>query len=352
MRGGKFNVLMDSAWGSSGKGKVASFLAKRYRVTDASTCNMPNAGHTVQVGDERTVYKVLPAASHFGAFSWLGPGSVIDPQRLKEEVNFGKTGPVQVHERAGVLRPEHSAYERNALHSIASTMQGSGACLAEKIMRAGPLWGVTEGGPNECGKTWGYPSHEFRQEYRMAVQEGMMLHEVAQGWGLSLDHGSHYPQCTSRNCGVGRALDDMAVPAGLLGDVYLVVRSYPIRVGNTSTGSSGGWMADQKETSWENIERQTGLIGLAQKELTTVTKRVRRVATFSWSLLQDAVQSNGATRIVFTFPEYLDQAAFKVREWNWLPQIVKDFVLAMEQKTGVPVWGISTGPEVDDMVIR
>jgi adenylosuccinate synthase len=132
---GKFNVIIDSAWGSSGKGKVASWLAKEHGVTDASSCNMPNAGHTVQVGTERTVYKVLPAASHFGAHSWLGPGTIFDPERFDIEMRYFKIGPITVHPRAGVLKPEHAQVEREMLNSISSTMQGSGAALCDKIMR-------------------------------------------------------------------------------------------------------------------------------------------------------------------------------------------------------------------------
>ncbi len=342
MQAGKFNVLLDSAWGSSGKGKVASWLAKYYGVTDASSCNMPNAGHTVQVGDERTVYKVLPSASHFGARSWIGPGAVINEAQLAKEIAFGKTGPVYIHERAGVLQEKHAAQERAQLSKISSTMQGSGACMTEKLMRQGDLWGTGDRG--------GFYGDVFRHQYREAVKYGVVIHEIAQGWGLSIDHGTHYPHCTSRNCGVGRALDDMAIPPGLVGDVLLVVRTYPIRVGNTADGYSGGWMPDQEELSWDEIEKRTGLSGLAAKELTTVTKRVRRVASFSKQLLLDCVRCNGATGMVVTFAEYLDKRALGVRNANALPDAVYQFVADIECLTSVPVIAVSTGPDVDDMV--
>lgn len=334
----KFNVLLDTSWGSSGKGKVASTLALQYSVTDASTCNMPNAGHTVEVNGERTVYKVLPAASHFGAVSWLGPGSVIDPQRLGTEDAFGKTSAIFIHDRAGTLRPEHAERERNELSIISSTMQGSGACLAEKVMRKGKLW---EGIDGVAGAN-------FRRAYLAAVKEGVALHEIAQGWGLSLDHGTHYPHCTSRNCGVGRAMDDMAIPPQLVGDVYGVVRTFPIRVGNTADGYSGGWLPDQREVTWEEIERNTGLTGLAEKERTTVTKRVRRVATFSHSLLTDCIKHNGVTKLWVTFAEYLDAKAYKVRHWDYLPTAVREFVTEIEDYNNIEVVGVSTGPDTYD----
>jgi adenylosuccinate synthase len=342
---GKFNVVMDSAWGSSGKGKVASWLAKTFDVTDASSSNMPNAGHTVveKEGGTPYVYKVLPAASHFGATSWMSPGAIIDENRLGHEVAFGRTGPVYVHERAGLLQEHHAEQERLQLSVISSTMQGSGACLSEKIMRRGELWGTKERG--------GFFGNIFRQLYRKACHAGIALHESSQGWGLSLDHGSHYPHCTSRNCGVARAMDDMAVPPQDVGDVYLVVRSFPIRVGNTSDGHSGGWMSDQEETSWEAIEARTGLVGLAKKELTTVTKRIRRVATFSYQMLRDAATYNGVTKIVLTFPEYLDAGAFNERKWHYLPSVVRDWIDNVEDATNLPVVAVSTGPACDQVAV-
>ncbi len=339
---GKMNVLLDSAWGSSGKGKVASFLARRYGITDASSCNMPNAGHTVEDKGERTVYKVLPSASHFGATSWIGPGAVISEEQLDREIRFNKCGKVYIHERAGVLQEKHAEQERATLSKISSTMQGSGACLTEKLMRQGKLWGDVRGG---------FPGQSFRDEYREAVRGGMALHEIAQGWGLSIDHGTHYPHCTSRNCGVGRAIDDMAVPHTLVGDVYLVVRTYPIRVGNTSDGHSGGWLDDQVELTWDEIERRTGLTGLAARELTTVTKRVRRVASFSHQLLADCAAANGATRLFVTFAEYLDKAAYKVTKWENLPIVVREFCADIEGTANCPVMGVSTGPDVDDVAL-
>lgn len=336
------NVLLDSAWGSSGKGKIASFLAKHFHVTDASSCNMPNAGHTVEVAGERTVYKVLPSASHFGATSWIGPGAVIDSEQLAREIAFGKTGSVYVHERAGLLQDQHRRLEQETLSKISSTMQGSGACMTEKLMRQAKLWGDAFGG---------FYGHSFRDLYREAVRDGMALHEIAQGWGLSIDHGTHYPYCTSRNCGVGRAVDDMAVPPSMVGDIYLVVRTFPIRVGNTVDGFSGDFLDDQKETTWEAIEQETGLTGLAKKELTTVTKRVRRVATFSPSLLSDCAASNGATKMFVTFPEYLDASAYKMQSWFKLPETVRKFAESIEEISNCPVVGISTGPDVDDMCL-
>ena len=60
----------------------------------------------------------------------------------------------------------------------------------------------------------------------------------------------------------------------------VVLRTFPIRVGNINDestgrelGFSGGHYPDQKEVSWDELG--------VEAEITTVTKRVRRVFTFS-----------------------------------------------------------------------
>ena len=140
----------------------------------------------------------------------------------------------------------------------------------------------------------------------------------------------------------------------MLGDVYLVVRTFPIRVGNTADGYSGDWLPDQVETSWEEIASSAGLDAdkLRGAEKTTVTKRQRRVATFSDSLLKDAVQSNGATKLFVTFSEYIDgSASAGLRGKNIsVSSALNAFIRRVERVAEIPVVGVSTGPDVDDMV--
>src|ERR1700735_4403417 len=45
MQTGKFNIIIDSSHGSSGKGKSSTWLADYNNITHVSSSNFPNAGH-------------------------------------------------------------------------------------------------------------------------------------------------------------------------------------------------------------------------------------------------------------------------------------------------------------------
>lgn len=348
MQKGKMNCLLDGFWGSSGKGKTANYLAHRFGVTACSGANMPNAGHTVERDGQRIVNKVLPSAPH-GNMSvmtaFLGPGSVFSPERLREEyIDYPAT--VKIHDRALYLLDRHKEQEQQALSCISSTMQGSAAALVEKTMRRATLLR-----DQQCLVPKLDPV-DFRRQVHEAIDDGMFLHEVSQGWALSLDHGTHYPFCTSRNCTVQGAMDQMCVRPKQMGDVYLNLRSFPIRVGNTSDGYSGDFEPWCRETTWEQVAKDAGLNpnDLMAKEKTTVTKRLRRVGTFPWELAREAAYYSGATALVLTFAEYIDGGAFGVRDWRDLPIKVKDFCRDLKEWVGVPVRFVSTGADTLDMV--
>jgi adenylosuccinate synthase len=192
----------------------------------------------------------------------------------------------------------------------------------------------------------------FRQYYKQAV-DGDVLHEVAQGYGLSIDHGTHYPHCTYRNCLVASALDDLGMPAKLVGRVILVVRTFPIRVGNLDGNSSGDFPLDSHETTWEEIYEAAGFPQEERKpEYTTVTKRKRRVATPSFETLRMAALQNDATESVVTFIEYLGWENRLAKSFAELNDRAYRYINLVEETTGVPVIGISTGPMHDQMIWR
>jgi len=84
------------------------------------------------------------------------------------------------------------------------------------------------------------------------------------------------------------------------------VRTYPIRVGSTEN-SSGPCYVDKHELSWEDLG--------VEPEMTTVTKRVRRVFTWSNVQFMDAVFANSPSVIFCNFLNYLK------------PEDVHDFIV-------------------------
>jgi len=85
------------------------------------------------------------------------------------------------------------------------------------------------------------------------------------------------------------------------------MRTYAIRVGNITekdengyehkVGNSGGCYSDQQEITWEELG--------VEPEYTTVTKRKRRVFTFSTIQAREAMALSRPDVVVLTFCNYL-----------------------------------------------
>src|SRR5690606_17934080 len=124
-----------------------------------------------------------------------------------------------------------------------------------------------------------------------------------QGTSLSLLHGS-YPHVTSRDTTVSGCLSEAGIPAGAVRRVIMVCRTYPIRVCHPTNGKSGPLA---KETSLEEISQRSGipLAELQQREITSTTKRPRRIAEFDWDQFDRAIRLNMPTDMALTFVDYL-----------------------------------------------
>jgi adenylosuccinate synthase len=385
MQTGKFNVILDCFWGSSGKGKLTAYLADKHSVTHVSSSNYPNAGHTAAFEDgTKFVAKAIPTAAvlkkthGMDMKCFISPGSGFNWEQVaKEWLEAGKPE-LHIHERASVVTDAHKERERAGSEStkhIASTMQGTAAAMVDKILRKSDCklarsdaqdWEKSFFQNGSEGKVSVVDAMLFRNMTRSIIDAGhTWLHEGSQGYALSIDHGSHYPHCTSRNCTLQASMDHMAVPPKLIGDVYLNLRTYPIRVGNvveadgTQTGYSGDFYPDCKELTWDQVAGNSGMPfeeakALAERERTTVTKRIRRVSTFSFIGLEDAVRTNGATKLCLNFVQYLDwkDAGLKggVEAFKKLSMKTRSLIDQIEEVAKVPVVLVGTGPLHGDMI--
>jgi adenylosuccinate synthase len=257
-------------------------------------------------------------------------------------------------------------------------MQGTAAALSEKILRkencllAGnsseeiKLSNLSDSELNEFSdKVEVVDAFGFRTEVQQRIIAGKTwFHEGSQGYALSIDHGSHYPYCTSRNCTTQKAMDDMGIPPSMMGDVYLNLRTRPIRVGNVveegeQKGYSGDFYPDCQELTWQQVGELAGMPPdeiqkLSERERTTVTKRIRRVSTFSWIGLKDAAITNGATKICINFIQYLNWKDSGIKgDKKALEKLSKEsrgFIDKVEEVSGVPVVLIGTGPKHDEVI--
>ncbi len=369
MTNSSVSVIVDAQAGSSGKGKLAAYLALRYQ-PDVAVANFgPNAGHTVWLNGQRIVFRHLPSSCvYHGCKLVMSAGALIDLHVLHEEIRtVEKLGiPIRerlfIHPRCAIIEDSDKEREAEDVHRIASTMKGVGASAARKLRRIESVrlaQDVVE--LADYVDRWG--EHDW-------LSTGIQHHgwkvllETSQGFDLDINHGLSYPYCTSRQVSAVQALADAGLPAFLLNQVYGIVRPFPIRVGNvdqrpgkpTNDGWSGPYWRDNTETGWHKIAKDAGMddfrtAAMLRAEITTVTGRQRRVFTFSHERLRHFVRMVGPTSLVLAFADQIDAAAYNMGEADGpqLPQRVLDFVHMLDN-TSVPVRFVSTGPEVTQMV--
>jgi adenylosuccinate synthase len=122
----------------------------------------------------------------------------------------------------------------------------------------------------------------------------------------------------------------------------MVTRTYPIRVGNSSTGATSGPMS--QEIDWDVIAERSGIPedDLRKVERGSVSDNKRRVAEFDWQLLKRAAELNGATDIALTFADYLRAENKNARRYDQLDTDTIHFIEEVERVSGAPVSLIGT----------
>ena len=284
----KVDVIVGLQFGSEGKGLIAGHLGMQYDTV--VNCNMPNAGHTYILNGKEYIFKVLPnGAIHSNVEQvMIGPDSVFSVKRLFEEAEM--IGPaiwdkLIIHENAAILRPGHAIAEQGLRDRIGSTAQGSAAAMIHKIQREPAA--IVGFDPDMLWKN--VVDHKTWME-KLRDADSILL-EGCQGYSLGLNAG-FYPYCTSRDCTPARLLAGTGIPCQWLRDVIGVARLHPIRVG----GNSGPGYEDQTELSWADI-------GI-EPELTTVTKRQRRIFEFSRRQMYDAIVACQPDKVFLNFCNY------------------------------------------------
>lgn len=301
VRPGRVNMIIDGAFGSTGKGLIASVIARHNHVDVACASLSPNAGHTFYEDGQKKVTKLLPVSGIIGNDRrqqiYLTADSVIDVDLLLREIEQFDIDPerIAIHPRAAVVTQTERDEELQigGIEAIASTQSGTGAARASKIMRTNPLAG---GDPRLAGMV-------HRLDLSDYLRQGLsVLVETGQGIDLGLNHGLAYPYCTSRDVLPASVLADLGVHPRYLGNVMLTFRTYPIRVGNPSregreVGQSGPFWDDSRELTWDELG--------VTPERTTVTDRVRRVATFSVEQYSNSCSLVEPSHIFLNFCNYL-----------------------------------------------
>jgi adenylosuccinate synthase len=267
-------------WGDEGKGKIVDVLTEHFDIVGRYNGGA-NAGHTVRVGGERFAFHLMPSGViRKGVIGVIGPGVVVDPEVLGQEIDelrgrgIAVGDNLRVSDRAHVIMPYHKKQDRlseQALQSgkrIGTTSRGIGPCYADKMQRStavrvcdlmsgsalrprveaiveqrnrmfAAVYGDTEPldakgvyetclkhaerlGPFVCDTT---------TFYRDAIKAGKrLLFEGANGALLDVDHGT-YPFVTSSTTGPAGVAAGSGLPAKTVKTCIGVVKAYTTRVG-------------------------------------------------------------------------------------------------------------------------
>jgi adenylosuccinate synthase len=315
-----------------------------------------NAGHSaVDASGVIWALRQIPAAAVVDRDAWLyiAQGSEIDCEVLFSEIEtldaagFDVSSRLIIDRYATVVEPHHIAQETGSDINArtGSTQKGIGAARAARLMRQAQIAQRYERLRDAHGTLF----HSFNHTASMFADrhnEGAhIIVEGTQGYGLGL-HTDNYPQTTSGDC---RTVDLLAqigfVPlnSNANRDVYtwLVFRTYPIRV----AGNSGSML---NETTWDDLARASG--GYIKPELTTVTKKTRRVATWDRDLARAAITANGGRgshlRMCLMFADYLDPMIAGISDYDLLCDLISGeaahWIAARETELGVPVAMLGT----------
>jgi adenylosuccinate synthase len=216
---------------------------------------------------------------------------------------------------------------------------------------------------------------------RDAMSQGKrILFEGAQGAMLDIDHGT-YPFVTSSNATAGGASTGTGVPPTRIQGVIGVSKAYITRVG------SGPFPTESDADAGDLLRREGNEYG-------AVTGRPRRCGWFDVPLLRYTGMVNGFDTLLITKLDVLDRlekipvcvryrlhgveicempATYRALEavepvyetlpgwqtstrgmtdYDQLPEQARAYLRFLEERTGVEVGGISTGPERNETVIR
>ena len=331
-------ILIGAQWGDEGKGKIIDVLTERADwVVRAQGGN--NAGHTVEVGEERFVLHLVPSGVlHAGKRCVIGNGVVLDPVGLVAEIQgieargFSVAGRLFISDRAHVVFPYHRMLDaqgearRAKGDQIGTTQRGIGPAYGDKAARFGlrmcdlvdPEFPVLLRSrveeKNRILAAMGAPVVVY-EEVLAATQQAMevlrplvcdilpllhgavargeeILFEGAQGIMLDIDYGT-YPYVTSSNASSGGASTGSGVPPNRMDRVVGVLKAYLTRVGE------GPFPTELLDATGEELRR----IG---REFGATTGRPRRCGWFDVVAARHAVMTCGVDEWALTKLDVLD----------------------------------------------
>ncbi|MDQ6959227.1 MAG: adenylosuccinate synthase [Mariprofundaceae bacterium] len=337
-------VAIGVQWGDEGKGKIVDLLAPEVDVV-ARFQGGPNAGHTLVIGDKKTVLHLVPSGIlHDNTLCLIGNGTVVAPETIVEEMNtLIRAGiPVaqrlKISDRCQLILPYHRALDvareiAKGKAKIGTTGRGIGPAYEDKTARRGIRlidltsndldakisenleWtnflltkyfktdAVSRADVDEVLDLARERLLPLMADVSLILQErhkagDSMLFEGAQGTMLDVDFGT-YPFVTSSNTVSGAAMAGLGIGPAMIDEVLGICKAYTTRVG-----------AGPFPTELYNAEGMNDAAGkhLAEKgqEFGATTGRPRRTGWFDAVVVRHAVRVAGVTGLAVTKLDVLD----------------------------------------------
>ena len=292
------SVVVGGQFGSEGKGKVSAHLVRERSVHAVIRVGGPNSGHTAvdRSGATWTLRQLPAGLVASDAVAILPAGSLIDVGVLTAEIERLRLTPERlwIDPRASIVTTEHREAEQRLVGAIGSTGSGTGAALIERLGR----WPehIRAANVNELHS---FLRQDIPEQMRSLLDAGeRLVIEGTQGFGLSIWHSDHYPFVTSRDTTAAAFVAEAGLAPHDVDEVVMVLRAFPIRVG----GNSGPLPA---EIDWPTLAREAQLPS-DYRELTSATRRIRRIARFNPGVVRRAIAVNAPTRLVLNHMDYID----------------------------------------------
>lgn len=314
-------AIVGTQWGDEGKGKIVDMLSENADVI-ARAQGGNNAGHTVVVGNKKTILHLIPSGIlHPGKLCVIGDGLVVDPKVLveKEIGTLEKEGitisdkNLIISGKAHVILPWHIALdkqneEERGKGKIGTTCRGIGPAYVDKAMRIGlrmadfvdekiftqKISQIADWKNSALKKSISvdevfdaYSGYAKRlkplvRDTSVVMNDAInvdkkILFEGAQGTMLDIDHGT-YPYVTSSNSSVGGLCTGLGIGATKIESVVGILKAYTTRVG------AGPFVTELDDKIGKVIQKKGGEFG-------ATTGRSRRCGWF------DAVVGKYSARI-------------------------------------------------------
>jgi len=324
-------VVVGAQWGDEGKGKIVDILTEHADMV-VRYAGGPNAGHTLVVGDQKLVVRLIPSGILRPQTACvLAQGMAIDPASLVSEIDeLARRGLVRhdasliVSDRAHAILPYHvlvdSLREQRA-DALGTTKRGVGPCYEDKAARRGfPLGALRDRGRTRslverALAAWdptiralgGDPpkaddvcntlralaprivpllADTAKLVHSAVAAKKRVLFEGAQGTLLDIDHGT-YPYVTSSHATAGGACSGSGVGPSRIDFVVGLAKAYCTRVG-------GGPFPTELSDEVGDRLRERG------DEYGSVTGRPRRTGWLDLPALRYAARINGLDGMALT----------------------------------------------------